>query len=199
MTNKTYLLNEVCQLLKEISIDTFGLIDENNIFLLSKQKISSLIKSEDCLGFIRIYGNSVEDSSRFEIYILDSLNRPQLEGVLAHEIFHAYSWYNQLNLSPLIEEGSAELASYYVYQRIGEKSTKKHQDQLLYNTYQLYGDGFKKVYSTAKQLGGIKNYFQFLIPTPLNKTKPFNKNICDSIWTVNTPAINQNQKKWWFT
>lgn len=199
MKNISHAINEVLNILREISIDANGLITHNNVQLTSKKDLEVLSGIKNCIGLaIHTRTHIFFKKYSANIYILDTLNRPQLESVLAHEIFHIYSGYNGLKLEIQNEEGSAELASYYVYQRIGEHATSLHQESMLLNSDEIYGDGFRKVLNLAKQIGGIKKYFNNLIPKPkpiIGTTKLVNK--FDLFWKNSTIINDKIEKDWW--
>jgi hypothetical protein len=209
--NLSYTLLKTLEVIKHCGINAEGLVSYDNIFLASVQDLEKKSGIKNCIGLAYSQRNSIFFSRRIsKIFLSDELNYPHLEAVLAHEIFHIYSSYNDLKLSKLEEEGSAELLAYYVYHKLGEQSSKVNKNKFIKNKDPVYGDGFRIVYKKAKMLGGIRNYFQTLVPNPKNISRKLisdnfinnlwgNTNLTkkDHWWISNENVSNAQTVKWW--
>lgn len=199
MKKITHAIDETLNLLNEVGIDANGLISDSTVFLASKNELNQLSNIKNCIG-LALYSKDYFFIGRYpaKIYLLNTLTRPRLESVLGHEIFHIYSGYNKLQLSRKMEEGVAELISFYIYQRIGEFATIHRQREMLQNPDNIYGDGFREAYEATKMAGGIKNYISQIIPKPrqINEShKVFNK--FENLWQLPNETPQKVNDIWW--
>ena len=82
--------------------------------------------SKHRLGNIQGYTEYEEESTLFgeitsqsyHIYILSNLHKVVFNAVLAHELLHTWLYDNQINLSPLAEEGFCNLGRYIIYNNL---------------------------------------------------------------------------------
>ncbi len=126
-------------------------IDRIPVHLVDRETLAVLSKdySSNELGFCHyekttINGRTASQSNT--IYVLYGLPLRTFEGVLAHELMHA--WIN-LNArrqpSPQLNEGSANYLAYLVYSRYDDKLARHLMANIAESEDPIYGDGFRMV------------------------------------------------------
>ena len=89
------------------------------------------------------------------IYILHGLPQRIFEGVLAHEMMHAWVNLNSVRRSDLwLNEGAANYASYLIHSQYSDKWSEYLINNLRQNPDKIYGGGFRKVEKIV-QINGI--------------------------------------------
>ena len=123
-------------------------VDKNEL-----KRISGMEKFNKLEGFCNSesqtdYVNGIKNKTRFnhKIYMLSGLPPLNIEGILAHELMHAWIDENTPNeQQPAVREGSCNLIS---YQYLLYSSDPDVKYLLLYmdkNTDPVYGTGFQKI------------------------------------------------------
>ena len=82
---------------------------------------------------------------RIEIKILYGLNIIEFEGVLAHEIIHAWVYKNNLKFDDMTLEGLWNLGSAIIYRQNGSYLSSLLLSSIENNSDPIYGDGYNKM------------------------------------------------------
>ncbi len=98
----------------------------------------------------------------FKILILYGLPKLEFEAVLAHELLHTWLYDNQINLSPLAEEGFCNLGRYIIYNNDQTQFASIHLESMEKDTDPGYGIEYRKFKLKLKQLGWEKLIFNIM-------------------------------------
>lgn len=144
-------------------LQSFGLTlspDNLTIFLLEANKTdrnSGVVLSETKPGIMRCqesFVNGTLHQRRFNIFILSGLPKIHFMGTLGHELFHVVSRLWGCRLSPVWEEGAANLVQYLVLQRFHDQPESKYIiNGLLTSRDQIYGEGFRMAKTRSEAMG----------------------------------------------
>jgi hypothetical protein len=89
-----------------------------------------------------------------EIAILSGLDEEMFRYVLIHELGHAWLALNEIQGLPLwAEEGFCELLSYQYLKSCNTNKTIEVAEQIIMQTDQIYGDGFRAMRNFTYQYG----------------------------------------------
>ena len=93
---------------------------------------------------------------RIEIKILYGLNIVEFEGVLAHEIIHAWVYKNNLKFDDMTLEGLCNLGSAFIYRQNGSYLSSLLLSSIENNSDPIYGDGYNKMKLELSKIGSWK-------------------------------------------
>ena len=128
---------------KDFSVD---LISLDKLILLNNYHDNQKIKG--CTIFLH---DLLKD--KIEIKILYGLNITEFEGVLAHEIIHAWIYKNDLKLADSIMEGLCNLGSALIYRQDGSYLSGLLLSSIEDNDDPIYGNGYNKMKKELSELG----------------------------------------------
>ncbi len=90
------------------------------------------------------------------VAILKGLPRQLMEGVVAHELGHAWLFLHDVDrLNPQIEEGFCNLLSHRYYQCTNSEEGRYYMQIMERNPDPIYGEGFRKVDRAVQRYGLI--------------------------------------------
>jgi hypothetical protein len=114
---------------------------------------------------VRVFGGAVgrRELAHAEVLLLQGLGFMEAAEVLAHEAFHVYSAARGLDLTPLQEEGTANLWSYLLLAvHPGSALVEQMRLRMLRDPDAVYGDGFRQARQRYKQAQGFADYLRRL-------------------------------------
>lgn len=89
-----------------------------------------------------------------DIYILYGVPARTFEGILAHEMLHAWVHRNaKEELPKKVSEGMANYASYLVFSQYDDKIAEYHMSSMMESNDPVYGDGFREVKRSVERYG----------------------------------------------
>lgn len=113
---------------------------------------------------VRVFGGAGggrRELAQAEVLLLEGLGFMEAAEVLAHEAFHVYSAARGLGLTPLQEEGTANLWSYLLLAvHPGSRLVEQMRLRMLRDPDAVYGDGFRQARLGYKQARGFADYLQ---------------------------------------
>lgn len=77
----------------------------------------------------------------------------QFEAVVAHELTHAWLRIHDVSPPDTVEEGVAELTSFWFLGRVGEPRAAALQHQIATNRDHIYGRGFRMAMKAEQRHG----------------------------------------------
>jgi len=110
---------------------------------------------------VRVFGGpgGRRELAAAEVLLLEGLGFLEAAEVLAHEAFHVYSAARGLGLTPLQEEGTANLWSYLLLAvHPGSSVVEQMRLRMLRDPDAVYGDGFRQARQRYKQARGFADY-----------------------------------------
>lgn len=131
---------------------------EISLRLTSLKELKKISKnySDQPAGMIRtqtkeIAGKIIQREIQ-EILALRGLPLTHFSSVMAHEIGHAYLFIHKFPpLSPIIEEGFAELCAYLWLRKTNTKAARYHISCMEKNPHHIYGKGFQLALNSSRK------------------------------------------------
>jgi len=152
--------NTVLALLHTIGIsDIPTTIPVNIVDMKHLKQYSKSRRASNSKGFTKCltkYQNNEIVSKKQTVYILNGLPLLEFNGVLAHEMMHA--WLNQLDITMTDPEteGFCNLGTMQVYQKDGSKFAKILLDNMEKDPDPIYGNGYRGMKKQLKTMGWNK-------------------------------------------
>lgn len=103
-------------------------------------------------------GNIISENIQHSIYVLNGLPQTQTEGIIAHELMHAWMFENSnKKLTQQQNEGSCNLVSWYYLRSLQNEKAKTEAVRIENDEDPVYGGGFRLMKSNYRSLNDLLN------------------------------------------
>ena len=126
-------------------------------YLIDRSRLKSMAGQSEKQGFARYQRETVNGqlkSFKLQIYILKGLPESSFITACAHELMHVWFYSRNItDLSPRLEEGSCNFASYLLLKKKKDPESAYRIRELMEDNSPVYGKGFQRVLKMAEAKG----------------------------------------------
>ena len=133
-----------------------GININKTLFKINLIDIQTLQSSVDGVGkhsLSNLKAITILDNRKYIVNVLWGLHQLEFEGVLAHELLHVWSDYNNIKLSNAKLEGFCNIGSAFIYNNYNTELSNILLQSLEENKDPIYGDGYKYMNIIIKKYG----------------------------------------------